>query len=138
MRFFEGLLTARSHIAFFVGLSLALGLVYEVESRTPPEVKTGVEDFSSVLGVEGKESTPLSPTNVALDASELEAAHVAWVVVRDVSTCESAGEGVCAKCFGLDPDDATWLADGDAIGTRAATAIARELRRFEPRWFHIC
>jgi len=70
-------------------------------------------------------------------ARAIDEACVPWVVVRDPLGCASE-EGVCAVCFGLDPDDATWLADGDAIGTRAATTIAHEARRFSQRWLHIC
>jgi hypothetical protein len=69
-------------------------------------------------------------------AARIEAAHVASVLVRDPITC--AAQGVCAICLGLDPDDATWNADGDAVGSRAALAIARGARAFTTRTFHIC
>jgi DNA-directed RNA polymerase subunit beta' len=63
--------------------------------------------------------TPLTP---AL-ARHIEAAQIAWVVVRDVRTCAAIG-GVCSRCFGLSPEDALWTCVGDPVGARAAAAIA--------------
>lgn len=57
---------------------------------------------------------------------------------RDVRTCEAAG-GVCARCFGLAPEDALWPCVGDPVGARAAAAIARAANQLAMhRYFRIC
>jgi DNA-directed RNA polymerase subunit beta' len=65
------------------------------------------------------------------------AAGVSSVLVRDPFTCD-APDGVCALCFGLDPDDATWPCADDRVGARAAVEIARAARLFHERPFTIC
>jgi hypothetical protein len=50
-------------------------------------------------------------------------AQLPSVQLRDVRTCDATG-GVCARCFGLAPEDATWPTVGDDVGARAAEAIA--------------
>jgi DNA-directed RNA polymerase subunit beta' len=71
-------------------------------------------------------------------AHQIAAARIAAVVVRDVRTCEAVG-GVCARCFGLAPDDALWPSVGDPVGGRAAVAIAHAASQLAPRrFFHIC
>lgn len=70
-------------------------------------------------------------------AERLEAPETADVWLLDPTTCDAA-EGVCAACFGLDPDDATWPAVGDEVGARAAFAIAEEARTMTTHRFHIC
>jgi DNA-directed RNA polymerase subunit beta' len=62
-------------------------------------------------------------------ARALDTAAVAVVRVRDVRRCEATG-GVCVRCLGRDPDDATTPVLGDAVGARAAFAIARAARTF--------
>jgi DNA-directed RNA polymerase subunit beta' len=71
-------------------------------------------------------------------ARRIEAARIASVVLRDVRTCEAVG-GVCARCFGLAPEDGLWTCVGDDVGARAAAVIAREASRLPPRRiYHIC
>ena len=70
-------------------------------------------------------------------ARRIDDAQVAVVRVRDPLACV-AEDGVCAKCFGLDPEDATWLATGDDVGERAARAIAEGARAFSNATFHVC
>ncbi len=70
-------------------------------------------------------------------AAAIDASAVTFAWVRDPVTCE-AEEGVCASCFGLDPLDGVWPADGDHVGLRAASAIARGARAFKRKTFHIC
>ena len=98
------------------------------------EGRVAVEDVVSPLDVVLARAGSLLTRIVARSIDD---ACVPWVIVRDPLTCASQ-EGVCAVCFGLDPEDATWLADGDPIGARAATAIAREARRISERWFQTC
>jgi len=70
-------------------------------------------------------------------ARALDDAGVAALRVRDVRRCEATG-GVCARCVGRDPDDATIPVVGDAVGARAAFAIARAARTFHRDVFFIC
>jgi len=71
-------------------------------------------------------------------ARRLEETRVASLVLRDVRTCEAVG-GVCARCFGLAPEDALWTSIGDAVGARAAGAIASAASRLAVRRvYHIC
>jgi hypothetical protein len=78
----------------------------------------------------------IAATGVLIDpalAQRIEAAHIASVAIRDVRTCDAVN-GVCARCFGLAPEDALWTQPGDGVGERAAIAIAtagrhRPLRR---------
>ena len=70
-------------------------------------------------------------------ARHIEAARVPSVMVRDVRVCEARG-GVCARCFGLAPEDAIWPATGDDVGARASEAIAAVARRLHRFTAHIC
>lgn len=63
-----------------------------------------------------------TPLTLAL-TQRIEAARIASVVVRDVRTCAAIG-GVCARCFGLSPEEALWTSVGDPVGARAAAVIA--------------
>ena len=84
-----------------------------------------------VLAVAGALITPAI-------ARRIEAAQVVSVMIRDVRTCEARG-GVCARCFGLAPEDAIWPSIGDEVGARAAEAISAAVRRLpRDRMFHIC
>lgn len=65
-------------------------------------------------------------------ARTFEAEHVPGAAVRDAVACEALG-GVCARCLGADPDDATWAQPGDAVGARAAFGVARAARDFDDR-----
>lgn len=65
-------------------------------------------------------------------ARRIEAA-VRSIEIRDVQTCE-AEAGVCARCFGLAPEDAIWPTVGDRVGARAAETIAAAAERL-PRTF---
>ncbi|MCE9572580.1 MAG: hypothetical protein K8W52_05440 [Deltaproteobacteria bacterium] len=65
-------------------------------------------------------------------ARRIEAA-VRSIEIRDVQTCE-AEAGVCARCFGLAPEDAIWPTVGDRVGVRAAETIAAAAERL-PRKF---
>jgi len=69
-------------------------------------------------------------------AERIEYAAVPHVTLRDPRTCE-ADEGVCALCFGLDRDDATWPAPGDPVSERAAWSIAHAARFYDDRIFHL-
>lgn len=69
-------------------------------------------------------------------ARAIEAAAVPAVELRDVLGCEAEG-GVCAVCYGLDRD-ATWAAEGEPVGARAAWAVAVGSVSFDLRTFHIC
>lgn len=64
-------------------------------------------------------------------------ATTASVLLLDPATCEADG-GVCAACFGLDPDDATWPVIGDEVGARAAMTITAEARTMMTHYFQIC
>jgi DNA-directed RNA polymerase subunit beta' len=69
---------------------------------------------------------PLATANQLITpalARRIAAAQLPSVPLRDVRTCDATG-GVCARCFGLAPEDATWPAVGDDVGARAAEAIA--------------
>jgi len=78
--------------------------------------------------------TLLTPALARLIESE----RIASVVVRDVRTCE-ASPGVCARCFGLAPEDGLWTCIGDRVGARAAATIGAKLGQLEARRvFHIC
>jgi hypothetical protein len=71
-------------------------------------------------------------------ARRIEQALVTSVVLRDVRTC-GALDGVCARCFGLGPEDALWTCVGDRIGARAAAAIGGGVAQLAPRRItHIC
>ncbi len=70
-------------------------------------------------------------------ARALDVGAVASLRVRDVRRCEAAG-GVCARCLGRDPDDATIPALGEAVGARAAFVIARAARAFRQDVLFIC
>ena len=67
----------------------------------------------------------------------IEDGRVAEVRVRDPQGCLEA-PNVCATCFGLDPEDATWPSREERVGARAAEKIAKEARGFISREFHIC
>jgi DNA-directed RNA polymerase subunit beta' len=112
----------------------------ELEFETMSTLAARIEGRIAAADVSSRDGTVLAPQGALFTrriAERIEAAHVPWVLVRDPLTCE-AEEGICALCFGLDPDDATWLCPGDEIGSRAAINIAREARRFIERWVHIC
>lgn len=70
-------------------------------------------------------------------AERIDATQTTGVVLLDPMTCEADG-GVCAACFGLDPDDATWPVVGDEVGARAAVTIAAAARTMTTHHFHIC
>ncbi|HEX2572770.1 MAG TPA: DUF3131 domain-containing protein [Polyangia bacterium] len=78
MSFWKGLLTARSHIAFLIGLSLALALIWRLEAGAPPAPVGGVEDFAKLLKTTGARAVPLRPTGVPLTPDELAVARTAW------------------------------------------------------------
>lgn len=68
MRFVDGLLTARSHIAFLVGLGVALAAIAGLSARGQERAAAGAEDLGAALGVDasqvklgetGRELTPL-------------------------------------------------------------------------------
>lgn len=83
----------------------------------------------------------LAPIGVLLVpalARQIEAAGISSVLLRDVRTCEAVA-GVCARCFGLAPEDARWPRLGEGVGARAAAAIADAMRELLPRRItHIC
>jgi DNA-directed RNA polymerase subunit beta' len=68
---------------------------------------------------------PLATANQLITpalARRIAAAQLPSVQLRDVRTCDATG-GVCARCFGLAPEDAIWPTVGDDVGARAAEAI---------------
>lgn len=58
---------------------------------------------------------------------------VEHAIVRSPWTCR-AKEGVCARCYGRSPDDDLEVVEGDAVGLRAAWAIASALRGVPSVW----
>lgn len=53
--------------------------------------------------------------------------------VRSVSTCRET-DGVCARCYGRDPDDGGAVHVGERVGLRAAWALASVVARLPARW----
>jgi DNA-directed RNA polymerase subunit beta' len=104
-------------------------LAHRIEGRVASQDVVG--HTGEVLAVAGALITPAI-------ARRIEAAQVVSVMLRDVRTCEARG-GVCARCFGLAPEDAIWPSIGDEVGARAAEAISAAVRRLpRDRMFHIC
>lgn len=53
--------------------------------------------------------------------------------VRSVSTCRDT-DGVCARCYGCDPDDGGAVHVGERVGLRAAWALSSLVARLPARW----
>jgi DNA-directed RNA polymerase subunit beta' len=130
--------------------------IVAVDCGTPRGVQIRAIDHAAVRGafaliLEGRVTAGdvvthtgelLAPANALIApalARRIEAASIPSVMIRDVRTCGASG-GVCARCFGLAPEDATWPCVGDHVGARAAEVIATAAGRRLPVafLFHIC
>ncbi len=58
---------------------------------------------------------------------------VSEVTIRAATTCREP-EGVCAACYGRDPDDGTLVRVGAYVGLRAAWAVASLMARMPGQW----
>ncbi|WP_224365512.1 DUF3131 domain-containing protein [Hyalangium versicolor] len=76
MRHSRGFLAARSHAAFLIGLSLALGTIFILHARAPT-VRPGVVDYGALLG-DRPGDAPLRATGVPLSDQERTWARIAW------------------------------------------------------------
>lgn len=117
-----------------------VGALAQRNGETIARLSTRIEGRVAAAAVVARDGRALAAEGALLDATlarAIEAEHVPWVLVRDVQACEARG-GVCARCFGLDADDATWTAPGDDVGARAALSITEALRTITTRWVHIC
>ncbi|NUP08196.1 MAG: hypothetical protein HOW73_19275 [Polyangiaceae bacterium] len=115
-------------------------LDYVDDDDSTPGLAARIEGRVAAREIAGPDDTVLAPAGALLMpelARRIERAGLAHVVVRDVTVCE-ATDGVCAMCFGLDPDDFTWPCPGDDMGARAADAIAEAAASFVYTYFHIC
>lgn len=114
-------------------------IVYEEDERGSLAAKiAGSVAAEPICDRDGDVIAPAGAVLVPELARRIEAARIASVVLRDVRTCEAVG-GVCARCFGLGPEDALWPCAGDAVGARAAVAIATAASRLPARRiYHIC
>jgi hypothetical protein len=77
MGFTKGLLTARAHLSFLIGLTAALGLIYVLETSAATRVTTGIEDFAKLLQVKGDRQA-MRESAVPLTAEERAWAVTAW------------------------------------------------------------
>lgn len=114
-------------------------IVYEEDERR--SLAAQIAGFVAAEEVRDRGGVVIAPAGTLLVpqlARRIEAARIASVVLRDVRTCEAVG-GVCARCFGLAPEDALWTCIGDDVGARAAAAIATAASRLPARRiYHIC
>ncbi len=55
------------------------------------------------------------------------------VSIRSLATCDES-EGVCARCYGLDPDEGTVVLPGDPVGLRAAWGLSSPFARLPRQW----
>lgn len=114
---------------------------FEYEGYVPGSLAARIEGCVAAEDVHDRDGTLLAATGTLLVpalARRIEEGHVTSVVVRDVRSCE-AEDGVCARCFGLAPEDALWTCIGDGVGARAAAAIGAAVGRLaRRRIFHIC
>ena len=76
--FFRGLMAARAHLGFLVGLGAAMALIWQVERSVPPPVAPGVEDFARLLETGEASGPKRRPTSVPLTAEEQAWARTAW------------------------------------------------------------
>lgn len=111
------------------------------EDASPGSLAARIAGCVAAEPVRDRAGTVLAPAGAVLTpalANRIETARIASVMVRDVRTCEAIG-GVCSRCFGPSPEDALWTCVGDAVGARAAAAIATAASRLPPRRiYHIC
>ena len=75
MTFLRGLLAARGHLAFIVGVAAAFLVVRAVDRETRPRL---TRDARPVSPPASARDLPLRPPGSALDARELELARAAW------------------------------------------------------------
>jgi hypothetical protein len=80
MSFWSGLLAARAHIAFLLGLGVALTVAFLVENRGPKKIEAGIVRFDTLLLGDKPEAArvPVRGTGRALDARERAWAENAW------------------------------------------------------------
>ncbi len=78
MHFVQGLLTARAHIAFLVGLGLSLGVVWQIERHAPRAATTGIVDFRALVELPQLAQPKLAAVGVPLSDAELTMARTAW------------------------------------------------------------
>ena len=129
-------------------VAIDCGTARGVRARRPPygadaraSLARRIEGCVTADAVADRDGEVIAPPGTLITpvlARRIEAAGVASVQVRDVRTCDARG-GVCARCFGLVPEDAIWASVGDDVGARASEAIgAAALRLPSARVFHIC
>ena len=70
-------------------------------------------------------------------ADQIETAGLDAVLVRSALTCEAAGTGICAKCYGRDLARGTPVNVGEAVGVMAAQSIGEPGTQLTMRTFHI-
>ncbi len=69
------------------------------------------------------------------DAKKIVEAGIQSVTIRTVTTCKS-GDGVCAKCYGLNLGEGKLVKKGEAIGIIAAQSIGEPGTQLTMRTFH--
>ncbi|HPE69057.1 MAG TPA: DNA-directed RNA polymerase subunit beta' [Thermotogota bacterium] len=91
-------------------------------------------DGKRVLVVKEEKIDPATARLLAEeDISEIEVRPT--IVIRSVFTCES-GEGVCAKCYGMDLSNHHIVNIGEAVGIVAAQSIGEPGTQLTMRTFH--
>ena len=70
-------------------------------------------------------------------AEKIETAGIDSLLVRSALTCETAGTGICAKCYGRDLARGTMVNQGEAVGVMAAQSIGEPGTQLTMRTFHI-
>lgn len=79
MTFAQGLLAARSHIAFLIGLGVAVLIAWRVESLTKAEAApVAVLNHQTAVAISQGDIPPLRETGRALSEDERQWAQVAW------------------------------------------------------------
>jgi len=77
MAWSQGYLHARHHLAFIIGLSLAVAIAWQAERHMPRPIQAWIDNFSTVLGVDEHFPKPVS-VPVGLSDEEKHWAVVAW------------------------------------------------------------
>ncbi|MDQ6962746.1 MAG: DUF3131 domain-containing protein [Mariprofundaceae bacterium] len=77
MTFKKGLVRARGHIAFIIGLLIAVSIAWFEEQQMPRPVKAWIENFSQTLGIDPDE-VYLRKTGHGLSSQEKVWAKIAW------------------------------------------------------------
>lgn len=120
MSFLRGLLTARSHLSFLLGLAFALAVAFYIERTLPRDIQSGVEDIPAILDLANSDRMALREHGVALTAEELKWAEMAWLYFQNNYQAETGFVNSVDKF----PSTTLWDLGSYAMGLLAAHDLA--------------